>query len=349
MSDSSFNFHGLVSFHLYSEAEYAHDFFGEEYGWASGSTSAPAEIHLHWQHSAFPLFQRAAGAYHSHKLAARWRYQLEINEGVVKIQAAGTRIALTMVHHMLVHPSLRYLVSQQGVILLHGAALVRESASFIFTGVGGTGKTTTTSLLLDQGKADWQLHADDYVFISEAGETFPYLTRAHLYLELLHWVPSLKPRLTRAEKIKAWIFNLVLKISKKHIRWAVRLPLARLWPDRKSAEQADLAALLILERSTIESVEVDRIEAARPLLDDLIAMNMHEARHFLALLEKSIGRANAKDLVEGWRSRERSVLDSALSVSSAYRLQLAKFARGDSAAASLIEEELKELFEGSQR
>jgi hypothetical protein len=349
MVTSTFNFHGLVGFSLDCQAEYAHNFFRSEYGWAGDDQLPDSRIMLRWTHSAAPIFQPGAGVYHQHKLAARWRYRLSIQPNLIEIEATGNALALTMVHHMLVHPSLRLLASQQGVILLHGAGLVLDGRSLVFSGIGGTGKTTTTSLLLDQGRFDWRLHADDYTFITEQAQSLAYLTRAHLYRDLLAWVPDLGDRLGSSQKFKLIVNNLMLKASGGRLRWAVRVPLGTLWPDRAKQTEAGLAGLIMLRRSANQEPKLSRVTDQARLHDELTAMNNYEARHFIRLLRKSLPGATAEPILQSWQERESRILTTILATAPSYWLELPVFPAGDKSTGSRIEAALGEAFEGKMK
>ena len=85
--------------------------------------------------------------FHQHKLLARWGYRMQVSPERIELDVIGNRLSVPMVHHMLLHPSLRYLSARQGVLLLHAGAVSHLGKSLIFTGYGGAGKTTTTALV----------------------------------------------------------------------------------------------------------------------------------------------------------------------------------------------------------
>jgi hypothetical protein len=181
-SELEFNFHDKVGLHIVTEDPRAIDFFTFEYGHHSGRVGDHLPgVCLHWQASNFPGKRLSGAVPHTHKIFARWTYALSLDQDKITIHAVGNRFALPMVHHMLVHPSIRLLCSRRGTLLLHGSAVARNGGSVIFTGQGGTGKTTTSAILLSDDDAGWQMHADDYVFIKPGEGTYAYLTRAHLY------------------------------------------------------------------------------------------------------------------------------------------------------------------------
>lgn len=321
MISDSFGFARGLSLTVESDDPTAIRFYRQEYRWTGQPQKGPPAVRLKWSRSLLPELGPEAGAYHAHKLLARWRYRLSNDPDSLRVEAIGNRFALPMVHHMLVHPGLRQRSCAQGVLLLHGAALVHEGRTVVLTGAGGVGKTTTSALLLTHGDRNWRLHADDYVFLSQEGGTFPYPTRAHLYLDLLQQVPSLRDRLSRPERLRAGLFGRLRRWSRQGVKWPVRVELRRLWPERQLADRGQLAAIFLLRRGGEDP-------AARPLpgsegvIDRLVEMNFGEARHFVKLLAKLRPAKELSKLLSDWRGQERAILRALLARTPVFELWL---------------------------
>jgi len=312
-----FQFHDIAAVEVRSASPFVRAFFDAEYGYhrvdepQTGLPHAFLDFRLD---SASPEgFTR-----HVHKLLARWNYQLTINPGEIDIRVYGNRVAVSMVHHMLVHPSLRWLAAGNGTLLLHAGAVAKNGKSLIFTGKGGAGKTTTTSLILASGD-NWQLHADDYVFLC-GGQSQAYVTRSHLYRDLLKWVPEIGARLTPWERIRLEFLGLVRKYSGERLKWAVRFGPERLWPGKAIADSATPAAILLLERADVRSPELLPVNDLEETGNDLIEMNFGEARHFLTLLRKA-GTLHEPWLA-AWKETERTLLTKIMAQTPTYRLVL---------------------------
>jgi hypothetical protein len=311
-----FQFHDIAAVDVQSDAPFAQDFFSAEYGYhkvASAPDSLPRiSIDFRMNAAAPQDYTR-----HAHKLIARWAYRLAISPEKVEIRAYGNQPAVPMVHHMLVHPSLRWLSANGGTLLLHAGAVARNGKSLIFTGKGGAGKTTTTSLVL-ASSPEWLLHADDYVFIRPGRESLAYVTRSHLYLSLLKWVPLVGTRLSGWERTRLEFFGRLREWSGERIKWPVRLGPEQLWPDRQIANLATPAGILLLERGdSAQLIPVDDLSSAAA---DLLEMNFGEAGHFLHLLEKS-GKLDSAWL-EAWKQTELGLMNKILNTIPTYRLVL---------------------------
>jgi hypothetical protein len=257
---------------------------------------------------------------------------VEINPSEIDLQVYGNRMAVSMVHHMLVHPSLRWLAAGNGTLLLHAGAVVKNGKSLIFTGKGGAGKTTTTSLVLASA-AGWQLHADDYVFLG-GGQSLAYVTRSHLYRDLLKWVPEIGTRLTTWERIRLEFFGAIREYSGERLKWAVRLGPERLWPGKAIAETATPAAILLLERAAISTPELVPVSDLADTVDELLEMNFGEARHFLTLLKKA--GALDEQWLAAWKASEQALLSKILAVTPVYRLVLPLSQSAEDVKASLL-------------
>lgn len=302
MPPLSFDFHGLLGLEIEAEDSRVRAYYAEEYRHHAGIHPGGAPcVRLRWGAGGSGLQP------HRHKILARWRSRLELRERQAQIEAFGNRLAIPMVHHMLVHPSLRYLASGAGALLLHAASLAREGHSLVLTGAGGAGKTTISALLLGSGDPAWQLHGDDYVFVTEGGKTYAYITRSHLYRSLTGWAPEVKDRLTAGERFRLQVLGRVREWSGERLKWPVRVSPDRLWPGRSVAAEADLAAVVILRRGSEGLPRLRPTGREQSVINHLAEMNFGEARHFIRLVWGPEGweRPETKE----WIERERRLLE----------------------------------------
>lgn len=317
------DFHNIVAAAIHTDDREAHEHFCAEYDHHLVEAIPDDVPTVEFHFNKHPLAtQSQAFTHHSHKGIARWSYHLEMTRDSIKIVATGNRLSIPMIHHMLLHHSLRYLAAQKGVILLHAGAIVNAGRSLILTGKGGAGKTTTTSLVLAEGAGEWDYHADDYVFITPEPASLAYLTRSHLYRTLLDWVPEIDQRLTRREKIRLDLFGNLRSLSKENVKWPVRMSLKRMWPDLEPVMKASPAGLLVLKRGDLEEPTLERLSSPGDMLEDLISMNFTEARHFLQLIQKNQSVPEFQTWLAEWRSREKALLERLLTLIPAYTLQL---------------------------
>lgn len=318
MTTTTFQFHNIASSKIECDHKLTQEFFNSEYIYHqvdSTSNELPCVfLNFRVNSEAPPAFTR-----HTHKLLAHWAYDIRLAEDGIKIHSYGNSMAVPMVHHMLVHPSMRWLAANQKTLLLHAGAVAKNGRSLIFTGKGGAGKTTTTSLIL-ASNTGWQIHADDYVFLRPQPKSLAYVTRSHLYRDLFKWVPELKKRLTTWERVRMEFFGALRQYSQERIKWPVRLPPKRLWPNVEIANTANPAAILLLERAEVTKTQLIPIDKLSLAASDLLEMNFSEARHFLALTQKS--GFLEQNWLESWKAMESKLIHTILEQIPTYRLVL---------------------------
>ncbi len=320
-----FNFHNLVTVEVRAAEPEDRAFFEAEYQHHRSDGASPGRpgVILRVRRGLSLPGLPQGYTFHQHKLLARWGYNIQVDPERVELDVVGNRLAVPMIHHMLLHPSLRYLSARQGVLLLHAGAVAHLGRSLIFTGYGGAGKTTTTALLLAGGGADWSPHGDDYIFLGPGPSSLAYMTRSHLYSDLLRWVPEVAGRLNAGERPRLELFSLIRRWSRDRLKWAVRLPIERLWPGREMAKSARPAAVILLERDlSAQRPALHPVEADEALVGDLIRMNFYEARHFLNLVQKSGSIPEFATWLKGWQDCERALLQARLQEVPVYRLVL---------------------------
>lgn len=317
-----FNFHEIAGVRIITEDNRAAEFFANEYR-HHRCESLPASlpyVSLNFHKSS--VWAKPGYTRHVHKLVARWDYALNIGPQIMEVDVYGNSLAVPMIHHMLVHPGLRYLASSRGHLLLHAAALTRDGRSLILSGKGGVGKTTTASLVLSAGGSAWGIQGDDYVFLGEDGRSRMYLTRAHLYRNLVEWIPAVGDKLTRGERQRLAIFGAIRQWSGERIKWPVRVDLDVLWEGRDFLPEAVPAAIILLEKEDIRSPKLSAVPMTEGFAERLLEINDFEARHFRTLLRKSRVVGDMERFMNGWREREKEVLNHFLAHTPAYLLTL---------------------------
>lgn len=342
-----FNFHDLVGLRLETENADAAEFFRAELSAHTGAVGdGLPRVELRWRHASLPRSPGPDYQQQVHKRLAHWHYRMELRDRTVEIDCVGNQLAVPMAWHMLVHPSMSFLVANQGNLMLHAAAVVREGKSLILTGKGGVGKTTTSSLLLRDG-ADWKLHADDYVFLEPGSRSYSYATRAHAYVDLLRWLPGLRSKLTKAELLRLLFFGSIRALSGGRVKWPVRLEATRLWPDREMAHSARVGAILLVGERTEGAVRLRRLGPSDDPAGELLEVNFKERQHFSRLLRRFLGEPAADRILSDWRRRERGLLDRVVAENAVFELRIPKRASSDAQLGQQLSAEMRRLLNGS--
>jgi hypothetical protein len=306
-----FNFHGYVAAQIYTNSPQVSTFYKSEYWHHQVNDLDPEtpKVSLHFEYKPGWIPCPEGYTRQTHKGLAHWVYRLEFFNNQINIDTYGNHFAIPMVHHMLLHPGLRYLTCQQGILMLHAGAVAYRGSSLIFTGHGGAGKTTTTSLTLASGGKDWAVHADDYVFLSAGPKSQAYITRSHLYKDLITLLPEIGTQLSGSDRLRLELFGRLRSWSNDRITWPVRLPVTRLWPEYQIAMTAVPAAILLLEKTNSEELELIQVDPVDVPVSSLIEMNFSEARHFLNLIKKNHSVTNYSSWLVNWQEVEHSLLE----------------------------------------
>ncbi|MDG5819711.1 hypothetical protein [Natronococcus sp. A-GB7] len=77
----------------------------------------------------------------------------EIRDGTTITVDSVTELSDQQVRAVLTGPALGYLLYQRGLLVLHGSAVARDGAGYLFLGTKGAGKSTTAGTLARQGYA----------------------------------------------------------------------------------------------------------------------------------------------------------------------------------------------------
>jgi hypothetical protein len=231
---------------------------------------------------------------------------LEIGSNKIAIYAQGNYLAIPMIHHMMVHPAIRYLAACKNTLMLHSGAVSCGGKSVIFTGRGGSGKTTTTSLILSDESREWQLHADDYVFINPEPRSLAYITRQHLYSGSTKWMPELIHTLTPLERLSLFIFGNIRLLSREKLKWPTRIEVQRSWPERELCFEASPVGLVLLRGVIRDQPNLRRVQNIAQIVEELLDMNFYEARYFIQLLSKV--HPDIDRFISDWKLKERSIL-----------------------------------------
>lgn len=318
------NFHDIVNLYIQSNHPFFLEYYRNEYAnhLVENFKEDIPRVSLDLFYNFVPLIPRKNHRYYLHKLLAFWQYHIDIASNKIKISALSNYFGLFMIHHMLAHPSIRYLSAYQNKLLLHAGAVTRDGKSIIITGEGGAGKTTTTSLLLADEDLGCSLHADDYVFLDEAGHSLAYLTRSHLYDDLMRWVPKLSKRLTRSEVLRLRFFSLIRKLSNDTVKWPTRISYDRLWPKKDIQKKAKISSIISLSPGNRDSPKIEQVKQTKIFAEELIEMNFSEAGYFIDLASKLISKEKFNVWLNNWREKEHDLLLERLSDIPHYRLLL---------------------------
>ena len=119
------NFHNIISVEIYSDSPSAQNFFAAEYQHHLVDTKTvgipSVTIRFRQRYTFLPTSSGLTA--HTHKLLARWGYRIQLAKDHIELDVNGNQMSIAMVHHMLLHHSIRYLAAHHGVLMLHAGAM----------------------------------------------------------------------------------------------------------------------------------------------------------------------------------------------------------------------------------
>jgi hypothetical protein len=100
------------------------------------------------------------------------------------------------------------LLEDRGILSIHGSAVANDGGASVFTGVSGSGKTTSLLTMLETG---YRMVADDVVLVDE-DVALPFYLRSMIHKDTLKRFPSLSPRMAKSStwiaEADGWWLNL---------------------------------------------------------------------------------------------------------------------------------------------
>jgi hypothetical protein len=315
-----FNFHQLIHLEIWSDDERVRRFYISEYGHHMVQNKQPhqAMVKLYLNSDRHPVTEKSFR--HRHKWLAHWRHEISFKQDHIEILASGNAFAIPMIHHMLVHPGLRYLSAQLGVLMLHASAVVHNGKSIVFASKPGIGKTTINAILLSDKQTFWQPHADDYVFLTPQPQSLSYVTRHHLYQPIIKWVPEIAATLSAWQKLKIKGFSLLRRLSHNTLKWPLRMETAHAWPHLETCDQAVASGLVLLHNSQEKEAAFQPLQNSDVVLENLFTLNFSEVQHFIRFVIES--HPHFVPRIGEWQKQEKTLLKSILHTIPLFDLQL---------------------------
>ncbi len=314
-----FAFHDIVNLRLRTTDPRVHAFYRREFAYhlndLNGCRSDSPVISLDISRDS-----RVTGDYTRcmHKVLASWAQMVRITENGASISVNGNTPSIPIVRHVVVQAIMRYKAAQRGILMLHSGAISRDGQSVIFAGKSGSGKSTTTSLVLCTDER-WTHQADDFVFLRPGPISLAYQTTLHLYWHSLAALPEMANRFSHWERHKLRLFSFVRKISNEKIKWPLRVPPERIWLDRAIEDVAVPAALIYLCSDTTGKPGLQPVAEPESVEDALFDMNVNEVGHFITIA-KNMGLPSNEEL-SAWLTQERQLLSQLLKEIPVYELR----------------------------
>ncbi len=317
MESVYFNFHDMVGICIRTGCMNALIFFKSQY--KIYTVDSPPDhlpcVYLNFNRFRMPSYRSKGYTRHTHKFFASFDYKIRFTDRHIH------RISIPIVHHLLLHSCLRYLVSTCHGTMLHASAVFKEGRSILFTGPSGHGKTTSAAMIVSRSRNNWQFYSDDYVVCVSDSQSLSYDTPLHFYQNLIRCLPELGQRLTIWELLKIHLFGCIRQLTRQKIKWPVRVDSDRLWRTGTQDKKSTPVALMLMFPSATGQFKASFVKPDARMIKKLSDMNFHEVKEFLFLVQKSKIISDFNTWKNDWHNRETKNLTHMIKGIKIYRIE----------------------------
>ena len=143
----------------------------------------------------------------SYKIA-KWDIEIIESNGICIINIAPNAVARLFISGFFIDFIIQYVLTQKGYSIIHSSAVSKCKRSYLFSGRGGSGKTSIAIRLISSGQG-FEYMGDDFILIKD-GQSLPYFTPLNLFNYNIS--PFLFQKFRKIEKLnfklKGWIFRM---------------------------------------------------------------------------------------------------------------------------------------------
>jgi hypothetical protein len=210
----------------------------------------------------------------------------------------------------LIEPLLYYRCLLKGYLMLHAAGVSNGKYSYIFPAPGGTGKTTLSLLLANQG---WVFLGDDLIIVSPEGETFAFPKPLHLFsyvtegLGFLH-LSGRQKLIIQGKNVLRKVLSVLLQ---KKLYLAARMNIRDIVPKIKIGTSFPLKKVIFLNKEgRCQGLDIANPAIRADLINKLIESSDFSKVLFLDILPYS-GMAKVDEMRKVENDIMRRVLEQA--------------------------------------
>jgi len=171
---------------------------------------------------------------------AQWEVEISnIESGVTRVRIAPNLFGYMFVGGYIVDFLIRFKANEKGVPFVHGSALSKDGAAYLFPARSGSGKTVLAMSLLEKG---YNLLGDNFVML-DRGKVLSYPSRMNIFFYNLAPLirRSLDPMTLFGLQLKHWLYRFTFGYAKIFTPVSVQ----QVFPDR-IVDEAELKGVFLL-------------------------------------------------------------------------------------------------------
>jgi hypothetical protein len=240
----------------------------------------------------------------SYKLA-KWAVEISgLESGTARVRIAPNLFGYLFVGGYIVDFLIRFKANEKGVPFVHGSALSKDGAAYLFPARSGSGKTVLAMSLLEKG---YKLLGDNFVMLCQ-GKVLSYPSRMNVFFYNLAPLirKNLDPLTLFVLRLKYWLYRLTFGYAKIFTPVSVQ----RIFPGRTVDEVQLKGGYLLIPGKGDLTVEVVGKEE---LIRSLVLNNQLDAFPFFDYILEYTFAFPGSNLASHWANLEknyRSVLEN---------------------------------------
>ncbi len=210
----------------------------------------------------------------SYKLT-NWKFEitgLEDKELIVRIfsNLPGYMWMSGFIIDFLIH----YKLNEKSYSIIHASCVSKDNKGYLFSGRGGSGKTTIATSLLERGV---KILGDNFVVLYE-GKVLSYLSPLNIFTYNL--TPLIKRSLSTKERAVLNLKEMIYKINRGYVKIFSKLNLKEIYPEL-IADKTELDKIfLILPKKELKEIQIEKIRREK-LIEHLVSNQMLDTLMFL--------------------------------------------------------------------
>jgi len=162
---------------------------------------------------------------------------------------------------------IHYKMNEKGYPILHASCVSKDNRGFMFSGSGGTGKTTITMNLLEKG---FKMLGDNYIILKK-GEVFSYLSLLNIFTYNL--APIIKSNLGVKNKIILGLKEIIYRVTQGYIKIFTKLNPKEIFPELTIDKIKLDTVFLILRKKELKEMQIKKIDKIK-LCEYLVTTQM---------------------------------------------------------------------------
>ena len=194
----------------------------------------------------------------SYKIA-KWSIEIiNKNQKTYILNIKPNRIARLFISGFFIDFFIQYILTKKGYSIIHSSGVSQNGKSYLFSGRGGSGKTSIALHIINTGES-FQFLGDDFIIIKN-GLTLPYITPLNLFTYNIN--SSIKAKFNKKQKFSFILKNFVFKLSFGYAKFFTRFNPIEHFFDRISpgAELSNIYILIPTNQENVTEIDIIPLE-----------------------------------------------------------------------------------------